>query len=119
MSTLRADNAGPSAGGTAYSLTEGVAKLGYTYDQITPIVNYEFNVTAITDAATGDYEVSITNPFTSVDAMVGAVIASATAPSVRWSTGGSTSSVLNILTTGSANSTVDTNTKASFAGDLA
>ena len=63
MSTIAVDNARPSAGGTSYSLTDGVAKAyaKVPYSAGTPSLSKSYNVSSITDAGVGTLEVNLTN----------------------------------------------------------
>ena len=63
MSTIGVDNARPSAGGTSYSLTQGVAKVSLRYDQIANEVDDSENVSSVTDSTTGQFVVNYTNGF--------------------------------------------------------
>lgn len=61
MSTIAVDNARPSAGGTAYSLTGGVAKAWVNFNGTgTVAVRDSLNVASLTDDATGSYLVNYT-----------------------------------------------------------
>lgn len=61
MSTIAVDNARPSAGGTAYSLTGGVAKAWVNFNGTGTIaVRGSLNVASLTDDATGSYLVNYT-----------------------------------------------------------
>ena len=64
MSTIGVDNARPSAGGTSYSLTDGVAKAWVNFNGTGTIATRDsYNLTGLTDNAAGDYSVSYTNNF--------------------------------------------------------
>jgi len=63
MSTIAVDNARPSAGGTSYSLTSGVAKAWVNYNQITPTIDDDLNVSSVTDNSTGFYTVNFSTSF--------------------------------------------------------
>ncbi len=67
MSTIAVDNARPSAGGTSYSLTSGVAKALAVYDQTVPATDVSFNVSSISDDATGRFTVTFSNSFGDTD----------------------------------------------------
>jgi hypothetical protein len=61
LSTLRIDNFGPSAGGTTYS-ARGIAKAWVNFNGTGTIAARDSeNVSSLTDNATGDYTVNITN----------------------------------------------------------
>ena len=70
MSTIAVDNARPSAGGTAYSLTDGVAKATCSYDQVAVEIDESSNVSSVTDVATGQSTVNLTNSMNVADAAV-------------------------------------------------
>ena len=61
MSTLRVDNITPSAGGTEYSLDDGVGKTRWSYDQSGNINQESHNVSSINDENTGQYSIFMTN----------------------------------------------------------
>ena len=61
MSTIAVDNARPSAGGTSYSLTSGVAKAALYYDQTGPTINSSENISSVTDIGTGLFSPNLTN----------------------------------------------------------
>ena len=61
MSTIAVDNARPSAGGTSYSLTSGVAKALLYYNQIAPTINSSENISSVTDIGTGQFNPNLTN----------------------------------------------------------
>jgi len=61
MSTIAVDNARPSAGGTSYSLTSGVAKAWLSYDQAVNSLFGSYNLASVTDASAGKYTYSFTN----------------------------------------------------------
>ena len=66
MSTIAVDNARPSAGGTAYSLTDGVAKAWVNFNGTGTIAARDsYNVSGLTDNGTGQYTVSFTDVFNS------------------------------------------------------
>lgn len=67
MSTIAVDNARPSAGGTAYSLTDGVAK-AWALVQVTggsPAILDDLNGSSMTDNGVGEYSLNYTNSFAS------------------------------------------------------
>ena len=64
MSTIAVDNARPSAGGTAYSLTDGVAKVVLRYNQVTNTIDFSENVSSVTDSTTGIFTVNYSTNFT-------------------------------------------------------
>jgi len=65
MSTIAVDNARPSAGGTSYSLTSGVAKAWVNYSHNVNTINGSNNISSITDDATGVFTVDYTSNFSS------------------------------------------------------
>ena len=120
MSTIRVDNFGPSAGGTAYS-ARGIAKAWVNFNGTgTVAIRDSENVTSITDNGTGNYSPNFTNAMSSVNY---APMFSGYGGSARNTTtvriGSSTSQVLNIFTD-SLNVFVDApNCYATAHGDLA
>ena len=73
MSTIAVDNARPSAGGTSYSLTQGVAKARAAINMKTASLLESENITSITDEGTGYFTHSFTdNMNTSSYSFVGA-----------------------------------------------
>jgi len=62
-STIAFDNAKPSAGGTEYSVSGGVAKFWYDYNQTGDSVDGSLNVTSVTDVGTGILSYTLTNAF--------------------------------------------------------
>lgn len=67
MSTIRVDNFGPSAGGTAYS-ARGVAKAWVNFNGTGTIAARDSeNVSSLTDNGTGDYTVAFSSAFSSSD----------------------------------------------------
>lgn len=72
MSTIAVDNARPSAGGTAYSLTSGVAKAWVNFNGTgTVAVRDSLNVAGLTDNGAGNYDVSFLNSFSAENYAVG------------------------------------------------
>mgnify|MGYP001096644624 CR=1 FL=1 len=68
MSTIAVDNARPSAGGTSYSLTDGVAKAWVNFNGTGTIAARDsYNVSGLTDNGTGDYTISFSNSMANVD----------------------------------------------------
>lgn len=67
MSTLQVDNLAPRLGGTSFSVTDGVAKGHWWYNQITPATNRSANVSSITDNSTGKHTINWTNTFDAAD----------------------------------------------------
>lgn len=64
MSTIRVDNAAPSAGGTATSLIDGLAKTWGYYEQVgSNSIQDSLNLSSITDNGQGDATLSITSSF--------------------------------------------------------
>ena len=69
MSTLKVNTIQDASGGnssTAEQLTKGRAKVWWNYNQQTPVVTNSFNITSVTDVATGKYtanfSITLTNP---------------------------------------------------------
>ena len=68
MSTIAVDNARPSAGGTSYSLTSGVAKAWVNFNGTgTVSIRESYNVGSITDNGTGDYTVGFSDTIANSD----------------------------------------------------
>lgn len=65
MSTIRADNVAPSAGGTSTGLLEGLAKAWLQYLQSTPVVSDSFNVSSVSDNSAGNFTVNYSSAFSS------------------------------------------------------
>ena len=64
MSTIAVDNARPSAGGTSYSLTSGVAKAWVNFNGTGTIaIRDSYNVGSITDNGSAYYTINISNAF--------------------------------------------------------
>lgn len=64
MSTISVDNARPSAGGTAYSLTSGSSKFWAYFDGTgTAAIQDSNNASSLTDNSTGDFTVGVLNDF--------------------------------------------------------
>jgi len=73
VSTIAVDNARPSAGGTSYSLTSGVAKARAVINMKTASLLESENITSITDEGAGYFTHSFTdNMNTSSYSFVGA-----------------------------------------------
>jgi len=66
MSTIAVDNARPSAGGTSYSLTSGVAK-AWCSANVSAVVSDSYNVSSVTDVATARFSLNLTNSFVNAD----------------------------------------------------
>jgi uncharacterized protein YfiM (DUF2279 family) len=63
LSTIRVDNFGPSAGGTTYS-ARGIAKAWVNFNgQGTIAARDSENVSSLTDNATGEYTINLSNAF--------------------------------------------------------
>lgn len=69
MSTIRVDNARPSAGGTAFSVPDGLAKMTSYFDASsgTPTEEYGYNVASYTDNGVGLYFINYTNVVNQID----------------------------------------------------
>ena len=68
MSTIAVDNARPSAGGTAYSLTDGVAKAWVDFTGTgTVAINESLNVSSMTDHAVPYYSWDYTSGMASTN----------------------------------------------------
>lgn len=63
MSTIRADNIGPSDGGTSTDLLNGISKHSINFDASTNIINNSYNNSSLTDNGTGDFTYNFTNNF--------------------------------------------------------
>lgn len=63
MSTIRADNIGPSDGGTSTDLLNGISKHSINFDATTNVVNNSYNNSSLTDNGTGDFTFNFTNNF--------------------------------------------------------
>lgn len=63
MSTIRADNIGPSAGGTTTDIINGISKHSINFDATTNVVNNSYNNSSLTDNGTGDFTFNFTNNF--------------------------------------------------------
>ena len=64
MSTIRADNIGPSAGGTTTDLLSGLSKAWVTfYGNVTLSADDSLNISSLTDQGTGNYRINYTNSF--------------------------------------------------------
>ena len=65
MSTIRADNIGPSAGGTTTDLLSGLSKAWVNFDGVagTLSARKSFNISSLTDNGTGDHYASYTNQY--------------------------------------------------------
>lgn len=65
MSTIRADNIGPSAGGTTTDLLSGLSKAWVNFDGAagTLSARKSFNISSLTDNGTGHYQSNFTNSF--------------------------------------------------------
>ena len=66
MSTIAVDNARPSAGGTSYSLTSGVAKAWGVLNYATFSGLESYNISGTTDNGVGSGTWSFTNSFSGV-----------------------------------------------------
>ena len=71
MSTISVDNARPSAGGTSYSLTSGVAKAWSCLDATvgSAVAKSSYNVSSVTDNSVGNFNINLANFLTSSDYM--------------------------------------------------
>jgi len=68
MSTIAVDSARPSAGGTSYSLTQGVTKAWVNFNGTgTVAIRDSLNVGSITDVGTGRYDISYSSSFSQAD----------------------------------------------------
>jgi len=61
MSTIAVDNARPAAGGTSYSLTDGVPKSRVKFSGGGSTIDGSVNVSSLADNSTGNYNVNLTN----------------------------------------------------------
>jgi hypothetical protein len=61
MSTIRADNIGPSDGGTTTDLLNGISKHSINFNATTNVVNDSYNNSSLTDNGTGDFTYNFTN----------------------------------------------------------
>lgn len=70
MSTIAVDNARPSAGGTAYSLTSGSSKFWAYFDGTgTASIQDSNNASSLIDNGTGDFTVGVLNDFAATPAV--------------------------------------------------
>jgi hypothetical protein len=68
MSTIRADDVGPSAGGTTRSLVRGTAAAWVNFNGTGTIAARDSeNVSSLTDNGTGNHTVNFTNAFGAVE----------------------------------------------------
>jgi hypothetical protein len=75
MSTIAVDNARPSAGGTSYSLTSGVAKSWANFNGTgTVAIREDLNVSSLTDNGTGNYRINYSNALGSSSYSVAGII---------------------------------------------
>lgn len=119
-SLIKVDNIAPSAGGTEFSLTRGVAKAWVNFNGTgTVAVRDSENVSSLTDNAAGNYSINYVSDFDGADYSAGA----SSADFQCWVGNSSTGLVASYLTVYSSNASgtkadVNTVTAQSF-GDLA
>jgi len=95
MSVIRVDNFGPSAGGTTYS-ARGIAKAWVNFNGTGTIAARDSeNVSSLTDNATGDYTVNLSNGMSDGNYFAGGAIS--------LSGGGVTTALVHIASSQSAN----------------
>ena len=73
MSLIRVDNFGPSAGGTTYSAA-WVTKAALHFYQATNTTINSYNISSVTDNATGENNIYFTNAFSAADYMSTATV---------------------------------------------
>lgn len=123
MSTIAADNAKPSAGGTSTDLISGLAKVWAKADGITTTtLEDSINVSSITDLTTGSTQFNITNNMSSGDYSVQG--SSALSGAISWTDLGADSVVVaasfNVYTRNGSTTLTDADyISGSALGDLA
>ena len=97
MSTIAVDNARPSAGGTAYSLTSGSSKFWAYFDGTgTASIQDSNNASSLTDNGTGTFAVAVLNDFAAPPAATLGVGVVSGASVIKFTTVSTTS--VNVVT---------------------
>lgn len=125
MSTLAVDNITPSAGGTAYILSEGVAKARWSYSQSTNTDQESDNIASFLDEATGQYSANYTNNMSTTFYTVNGTGEDSTGNErvfnilSNGNADGRTTTFAEVGVTNGGNVSVDAITYATVFGDLA
>lgn len=124
MSTIRADNIGPSDGGTTRSLVRGTAAAWIDFNGTgTVAVRDSENVSSLTDNGSGDYTVNFNSSFTNTNIITqGSASTSSSNPNGIWTSGSgiatTNSRTLRLQNTNGSNLDCEI-AQGSFLGDLA